>query len=108
LAAPLRTLATGSLLHELSETWDHDVLRHDGSEPHWPGSSELSVVRIDRGLAALAAEARKPLFRVRPADGAAGSQQQTVLDAYAMFRDLAVTIAARLAVELPLTKGRAT
>lgn len=68
----------------------------------------LAILRNHRGLAALAAEARKPFFALLPADGAVGSQQEAVRWSYAEFRALAVVIATRLGIVLPLLEGRAT
>jgi hypothetical protein len=49
----------------------------------------------------LAQEARKPMFELKPADGAIGGHVQAVQDCYRDFRDLARAIAKRCEVSLP-------
>jgi cellulose biosynthesis protein BcsQ len=63
---------------------------------------ELSLGRLKdyRSLIAMAQEARKPMFRLRPGDGAIGGHQGAVSAAYDDFEKLAREIATR--VELPL------
>ena len=63
--------------------------------------SELAQLRDYRSLMPLAQEARKPMFQLKPADGAIGALQQLVLQCYYAFRDLARTIAGRIKIELP-------
>ena len=62
----------------------------------------LSLGRLKdyRSLIAMAQEARKPMFKLRPGDGAIGGHQGAVSAAYDDFEKLAREIAAR--VELPL------
>lgn len=62
----------------------------------------LSLGRLKdyRSLIAMAQEARKPMFKLRPGDGAIGGHQGAVSAAYDDFETLARTIAAR--IELPI------
>ena len=53
-------------------------------------------------LMAMAHESRKPIFRLKPADGAIGGHQQAVLAAYKDYAALARTIASRAGVPVPL------
>ncbi len=55
----------------------------------------LATLRHYRSLMGMAQEARKPLFALRPADGAIGGHQQAVRDCYRDFKHLAEVIAAR-------------
>ncbi len=49
----------------------------------------------------LAQEARKPMFSLKPADGAIGGHAQAVQDYYRDFRELAREIAGRVGIVLP-------
>ena len=48
----------------------------------------------------MAQEARRPMFLLRPADGAFGGHQQAVLECYADFRSLALKIVERCGLVL--------
>jgi chromosome partitioning protein len=61
----------------------------------------LSALKHYRSLMPLAQEARKPMFALKPADGAIGGHAAAVQDCYRDFRDLARAIASRCGVELP-------
>lgn len=60
----------------------------------------LGRLKDYRSLIAMAQEARKPMFKLRPGDGAIGGHQGAVSAAYADFEMLAREIATR--IELPL------
>jgi cellulose biosynthesis protein BcsQ len=60
----------------------------------------LAALKHYRSLMPLAQEARKPMFFLKPADGAIGGHAQAALDCYQDFRALARTIA--LACAIPL------
>ena len=55
----------------------------------------LSTLKHFRSLMPLAQEARKPMFALKPADGAIGGHARAVSDCYADFRALASVIAMR-------------
>lgn len=55
----------------------------------------LAILRDYRSLIPLAQEARKPMFKLKPADGAFGGHQQLVTECYKDFRDLAERILER-------------
>jgi cellulose biosynthesis protein BcsQ len=61
----------------------------------------LATLKHFRSLMPLAQEARKPMFALRPADGAIGGHTQAVQDCYRDFRELAREIAKRTGVALP-------
>ena len=61
------------------------------ADPH-----RLGQLKDYRSLMALAQEARKPMFLLRPADGAIGGHQASVQACYADFQVLAETIAQRI------------
>ena len=69
------------------------------SAPHWrfidDDSNCLATLKHFRSLMPLAQEARKPMFELRPADGAIGGHANAVQDCYRDFRALAREIARR-------------
>lgn len=63
----------------------------------------LALLKHYRSLMPLAQEARKPIFHLKPADGAIGSHLQAVQASYQDFKKLAEKIAERANVPLRLT-----
>src|SRR5712692_7408053 len=61
----------------------------------------LALLKHYRSLMPLAQEARKPMFHLKPADGAIGAHVQAVQGAYQDFKVLAREIAKRTGVSLP-------
>ena len=61
----------------------------------------LATLKHFRSLMPLAQEARKPMFALKPADGAIGGHSNAVSSCYRDFRELAVAIAERAGVPLP-------
>jgi len=61
----------------------------------------LGFLRNYQSLMVRAQEANKPLFALKPADGALGSHTYTVQEASKTFKDLAQTIAQRIHLALP-------
>lgn len=61
----------------------------------------LALLKHYRSLMPLAQEARKPMFQLKPADGAIGAHVQAVQGAYRDFGMLAREIARRTGVTLP-------
>ena len=72
----------------LSETLPHSPFIDDDSNC-------LATLKHFRSLMPLAQEARKPMFALRPADGAIGGHANAVQDCYRDFRALARKIARR-------------
>lgn len=64
-----------------------DVNVHVEDDPYC-----LAALKHYRSLMPLAMEARKPMFRLKPADGAIGAHAQAVRDCYSDFRALALRI----------------
>jgi len=61
----------------------------------------LATLKHYRSLMPLAQEARKPMFALKPADGAIGGHAKAVQDCYIDFRALARTVAERSGIALP-------
>jgi len=63
----------------------------------------LALLKHYRSLMPLAQEARKPMFFLKPADGALGGHTHAAQDCYGDFRALAGEIAKRAEIELSFT-----
>nr|VFJ47665.1 MAG: AAA domain-containing protein [Candidatus Kentron sp. FW]VFJ62944.1 MAG: AAA domain-containing protein [Candidatus Kentron sp. FW] len=61
----------------------------------------LARLKHYRGLMPMAREARKPIFYLKPADGALGSHMVAVQDAFRDFRELSTEIAKRASLPIP-------
>ena len=61
----------------------------------------IAKLKDFRSLMPLAQEARKPMFSLKPADGALGAHGAAVTDAYFQFRKVATTIAERIGLRVP-------
>lgn len=86
----------------ISAIYHHEVLgRPEGAEAPDPDPHHLGTFRYFPSLAYLAQEARKPMFLLRPADGAVGGLVEAVLDCYRDFKSLALRIAAACEVTVP-------
>ena len=67
----------------------------------------LAMLKHYRSLMPMAMEARKPIFALKPADGAIGAHVYAVQDCFKDFNKLAVSIAKRCEIQLPrLTVNR--
>jgi hypothetical protein len=60
----------------------------------------LALLKHYRSLMPLAQEARKPMFQLKPADGAIGAHMQAVQQAYRDFHALARDIVERTAIQV--------
>jgi hypothetical protein len=65
----------------------------------------LGVLKDYRSLMPLAQEARKPMFFLRPGDGAFGGHQQAVRGCYDDFRKLTTRIADSCEIALPVRRS---
>jgi chromosome partitioning protein len=63
--------------------------------------NRIALLKHYRSLMPLAQEAHKPMFHLKPADGAIGSHFQAVQIAYQDFKQLALEIAKRTKILLP-------
>jgi hypothetical protein len=77
---------------------DHRDVLHDGERPAKPSEDShcMATMKHFRSLVPMAQEARKPIFRLTPADGAIGSHTEAVQDARADFMRLAQVILSRM------------
>lgn len=72
-----------------------------GSSTPAPDPYHLGTVKKYRSLLPLAQDARKPMFLLKPADGAIGSHVEAVRDCYRDFKQLALRIASACGVAVP-------
>ncbi len=80
----------------LGEHWEHS-----GDLPHPTDPNCLATLKRYRSLKLLAQEARKPMFSLKPADGAIGGHAEAVQNCYLDFCSLAREIARRAGIVLP-------
>jgi chromosome partitioning protein len=102
-------LAYGRWLEQIPAAYRRYVLGDLAADrTAFKADNRLALLKNYRSLAPLAMEARKPMFALRPADGALGAQQDAVRSCYDDFQRLAVEIASRIELDLPLLEGRST
>ncbi len=92
----------------IPEVYRKEVVREEwqpgtsiGNDPHC-----IAMLKHYRSLIPMAQEARKPIFDLKPADGALGAHFSVVKSAYADFRKLAIDIGERIGLR-DLVRGRA-
>ena len=66
------------------------------TDPH-----RLALLKHYQSLMPLAQESRKPMFHLKPADGATGAHAQAVRNVYQDFKQLALELGRRTGVALP-------
>jgi cellulose biosynthesis protein BcsQ len=95
--------AYGRWMARIPLEYRHAVLDEPASQPLAIDQDPhcLATLKHYRSLMPLAQEARKPMFFLKPADGAIGSHTKAVQDCYGDFRDLARRIAGRCGLALP-------
>jgi len=89
-----------SWIERIPRVYHESILRNHSelaieSDPH-----RLAILKGYRSLMPLAQDAHKPMFLLKPADGAIGGLSEAVLDCYRDFRELAIQIARRCGVAL--------
>ncbi|WP_437657138.1 hypothetical protein [Sorangium sp. So ce1182] len=85
---------------KIPNAYGRTLLDEEGDVPS-PDPHLLATIRHHRSLMPMAQEARKPMFLLKPADGAIGSHAAAVQDCRRDFEALARRIAA--AAGIPLT-----
>ena len=87
-------------IERIPSAYHRELLGQPYSLPD-PDPYHLATLKGYRSLLALAQDARKPMFLLRPADGAIGGHSAAVLDCYRGFKALAVRIAASCQIPVP-------
>ncbi|MFP4696960.1 ParA family protein [Thiohalospira sp.] len=90
--------AYGKWMDRIPRTYHRHVLAEEDQEGLRVDNDPecLAALKDYRSLMPMAQEARKPMFHLKPADGAIGSHVQAVQNCYRDFRDLAQTIEQRV------------
>ncbi len=86
-------------VNRIPGVYHQKVLRDDGDFTPGEDPECLATLKHYRSLVSLAQEARKPIFRLTPADGAIGSHAVAVREAYGDFQALAKTILTRMGMQ---------
>jgi chromosome partitioning protein len=96
------------LVHRIADEFHNSVLGHPMLEESlWADQDpwRLGSLHNYRSLMSLALEARKPMFDLRPADGALGSIGRYVSNCEREFRRLSEVVLRRTAVDRPPARG---
>lgn len=78
-----------------------DVLDEDARLVPDPDNNRLATIKHYRSLMPMAQAANKPIFLLKPADGAIGGHTKAVQDCYDDFEQLALRIAKAVGVTIP-------
>jgi chromosome partitioning protein len=94
--------AYGKWIGRIPEYYREYVLGHSIPNPPTVESDEhcFALLKHYRSLMPMAQEARKPLFFLKPADGAIGSHANNVKEAYKHFQKLADEIGRRAGIDV--------
>lgn len=94
-------------IERIPEVYSAKILQESDRQFPTPASdrNRLALLKHYQSLMPLAQEARKPIFHLKPADGAIGSHLRAVRAVQADFQALAQTIAQRVGLELPELPG---
>jgi chromosome partitioning protein len=89
-------------LERIPGVYRHEILGEPEAPPiPDPDPHRLAMLKHYRSLMPLAQDARKPMFLLKPADGAIGAYSEAVLSCYGDFKMLAERIAAACGLTLP-------
>jgi cellulose biosynthesis protein BcsQ len=89
-------------INRISAAYHHEILGAPENAPlPEPDPHHLATLKPYRSLMLLAQEARKPMFLLKPADGAIGGHSEAVFDCYRDFKTLALRIAAACGIAAP-------
>jgi chromosome partitioning protein len=80
-------------LGRIATAYHREILGESEDSVPEPDPYHLAVMRLYPSLMPLAREAHKPMFLLKPADGAVGGLSAAVQDCYRDFKELAVRIA---------------
>ena len=88
----------------IPSVYAEEVVGASASLPPAPFTADpncLAALKHYRSLMPLAQEARKPMFALRPADGAIGGHAKAVEECYQDFNRLALQVARHCGIEIP-------
>ena len=96
------TQAYAKWQQRLPKAYRESVLGEPAETTSEPDPLQISRLKHYRSLMPMAMEARKPMFLLRPVDGAIGAHQTNVQQCYSDFRALAEAIARRVGLSEPV------
>ncbi len=79
----------------------NEIALTPSTDPTSTDPNRLALLKHYQSLMPMAQESRKPIFHLKPADGAIGAHIYAVKDVYKDFKDLAEKIASRTELVLP-------
>lgn len=88
-------------MQRIPTVYQEAVLGQSGAVPPSPDPQRLALLKHYRSLMPLAQEARKPMFLLKPADGAIGAHIEAVRSCYEDFLHLARTVGTIAGIEVP-------
>jgi chromosome partitioning protein len=95
-----------SWINRISAAYHQEILgKSEGFPLPDPDPYQLAILKHYPSLMLLAQDARKPMFLLRPADGAIGGLSEAVVDCYRDFKALATRIAAACGVAIPASSN---
>ncbi len=98
---PVRKAGREEWLRELARAYHQEVLGEIEPTIPEPDPYRLAILKPYVGLSGLAEQTHRPMFLLRPADGAIGSHSESVQDSYRDFKELALRIAAACGIPVP-------
>ena len=84
----------GKWSNRIPQVFDQAVLERSNSETN--ASEMLAQLKHYRSLMPMAMEAHRPIFKLRPSDGAIGSHAEAVQKCFKDFQELSITIQSKL------------
>ena len=95
--------AYGKWMARIPSAYTQDVIQISSHGPASPDKDPhcLATLKHYRSLMPMAMEVRKPMFHLRPADGAIGAHVIAVAECYRDFKRLAEEIAKRCQLQIP-------
>jgi chromosome partitioning protein len=90
-------------IERIPHTYNKEVIQKDDEIALTPSSdpNRLALLKHYQSLMPMAQESHKPIFHLKPADGAIGAHVYAVKAVYKDFKELAEKIAERTGVQLP-------
>lgn len=91
-------------MQKIPNAYKTDLLYETNATADLPGtdSNQIAVIKHYRSLMPMAHEAGKPIFHLKPADGALGGHMEAVRECEKDFRTLAIEVAKRCNVNIDI------
>ena len=98
LDRPVQTY--GKWMKQIPLEYAQAVLDHSENLPHCPDGQQIAQLKNFRSLIPMAQEARKPIFHLKPADGALGAHLTAANAAGRDFGLLATELMSRMGLQV--------